>query len=82
MDADREDPGRQTFVWVPELEDVQPGGIFWKQHHPASHAHLLTGAGLVLRRVERMLELQASDWFLDHSELTCFLSEALRALAP
>lgn len=52
-----------TFVRVAELEDVQPGGIIWEQHHPASDAHLLTGAGLVLQRVGKMTELQASDTF-------------------
>lgn len=55
----------QTSVWVAELEDVEPGGIIWEQHHPTSNTHLLTGAGLVLQRVDKMLELQASHTFVD-----------------
>lgn len=38
-----------TFVWIIELEDVGPGWVVWQHHHPSSHTHLLTGAGLILR---------------------------------
>lgn len=51
---------RKTFVRVTELEHVQPGRIVWKEHHPASNAHLLTGAGLVLQRVWKTSELRTS----------------------
>lgn len=39
---------KRTFVWVIELENVGSGGVIRQHHHPSSHTHLLTGAGLIL----------------------------------